>query len=78
MTQAVRRQGICGTILTVDKIFQFPHGTCCRIGQHAPCGKENLIDHKYKIVQLRIVKRFSQKFLLNGKGAKAHEGNFAL
>ena len=34
-------------ILTVDKIFQFPHGTCCGIGQHAPCGKENLIDREY-------------------------------
>ena len=36
-------------ILMTVKIFQFPHGTCCGIGQHALCGKENLIGHKYEM-----------------------------
>ncbi|MDE6517295.1 MAG: hypothetical protein K2L18_05550 [Acetatifactor sp.] len=35
-------------ILTNVKIFQFPHSTCRIIGQHALCGKENLIVSEYK------------------------------
>ena len=34
-------------ILTNVKIFQFPHSTCRIIGQHALCGKENLIVSEY-------------------------------
>ncbi len=35
------------SILSVVKIFQFPHSTCRIIGQHALCGKENLIGREY-------------------------------
>ena len=35
-------------ILTNVKIFQFPHSTCRVVGQHALCGKENLIVSEYK------------------------------
>ena len=35
-------------ILTNVKIFQFPHSTCRIIGQHALCGKENLIVSEYE------------------------------
>ena len=35
-------------ILTNVKIFQFPHGTCRIIGQHAPCGKKKLIVSEYR------------------------------
>ena len=34
-------------ILTDAKIFQFPHSACHIIGQHALCGKENLIVGEY-------------------------------
>ncbi len=38
------------TIILINvKIFQFPHGTCRIIGQHASCGKENLIVSEYRI-----------------------------
>ena len=38
-----------GFILTNVKIFQFSHSTCRIIGQHALCGKENLIVSEYKL-----------------------------
>ena len=40
---------LAGDILTNEKIFQFPHSTCRIIGQHAVCGKENLIVSEYNI-----------------------------
>ena len=38
-------------ILTNAKIFQFLHSACRIIGQHALCGKENLIVSEYSSVQ---------------------------
>ena len=37
------------SILTNVKIFRFLHSTCRIIGQHALCGKENLIVSEYNI-----------------------------
>lgn len=35
------------TMLTAIKIIQFLHGTCCIIGHHTPCRKENLYGREY-------------------------------
>ena len=42
-------------ILTNVKIFQFPHGTCRIIGQHALCGKENLVVSEYNIRKRSLI-----------------------
>ena len=48
MYKNVRQASCKGTvILTNVKIFRFPHSTCRIIGQHALCGKENLIVSEY-------------------------------
>ena len=70
---AFRRQALAeawaryGFILTNEKIFQFPHGTCRIIGQHVPCGKENLIVSEY-------TREEGKKSGCMGEGARDEEG----
>ena len=44
-----------------DKVLQFPHGTCCGIGQHAPCGKKNLIGREYNIERYNTMINFEEE-----------------